>query len=493
MKKLLLQYALLLLPVFALAQTNPTVYKDFTPKIKGIVQTFKLDDHISILQTNIDDENFEIIAMNDKMQVLWRTTLSGYPIGAGKFKGQILAVAASSYSVAKSIVSPYSGFLINPQTGKVTFQKVIYNNPYESKEWAKTFFSDNGDNSSLVIGETDNGRSFPFIEIYKVDTKDLTVINLNEKLEAISTKHIVPGGEFVGITADNKNDFFVFALQDDKSLKVSKFESGKSEPLGDITQDIDLHSKSDIVYENPYAKLNIKTNAFAVVSPTNQNIVYFASTHKNNNRDVALTVSQFDFNNHTSKIADEVFDRKHMKSIEKSYVVVDKKLEKPNIGDGDDTGLGVRFLQEYNGSLLVTLSELNIVNTLAGEQLFENAIVINDYDLNLKLKFQTLLPTKYNGVVRFFGAYHTANNSLYTTATFGVTGLGFHLFALYGQFDLNTGNWVKLEKLDKYDIPTIEYSDKSVLWFTNGFIVPYINMRNLISRKLIIDLASYQY
>ncbi len=160
MKKLLLQYMLLLLPVFALAQNDPPLYKDLTPKIMGIVAPFKLNDHTYVIQTNIDDENFELIAVNDKMEVLWRTTLKGYAIGAGKFKGQILAVAATGYSITKGIANPYNGFFINAQTGKVIQQKVIYTSIYEKKEWAKTFFSDN-DDFSLVIGLTGNGTTFP--------------------------------------------------------------------------------------------------------------------------------------------------------------------------------------------------------------------------------------------------------------------------------------------------------------------------------------------
>ena len=52
---------------------KPNISKNFTPKIKGIFQSFKLNEHVSVVQTNIDDENFELIADNDKMEVLWLT------------------------------------------------------------------------------------------------------------------------------------------------------------------------------------------------------------------------------------------------------------------------------------------------------------------------------------------------------------------------------------------------------------------------------------
>src|ERR1700710_715326 len=126
MKKFLLQYIMLLVPFFAAAQSNPTVYKDFAPKIKGIVHSFKLDDHTSVIQTNLDGENFELIAIDDKGKILWRTALKGYAIGTGKFRGHILAVASVEHSASKGPIGPYTGFLINAQTGKLTLQKTIY-------------------------------------------------------------------------------------------------------------------------------------------------------------------------------------------------------------------------------------------------------------------------------------------------------------------------------------------------------------------------------
>src|SRR5258708_9342488 len=143
MKKLLLQCLLLMLPVVAFAQGDAPLYKDLTGKIKKIVTSFKLNDHTSVVQTNIDDENFELIGVNDKMEVIWRTPLKGFAIGAGKFRGQILAVAATGFSVSKGIISPYNGFFINGQTGKLIQQKVVYNRSYAKKECAKVFFTQN--------------------------------------------------------------------------------------------------------------------------------------------------------------------------------------------------------------------------------------------------------------------------------------------------------------------------------------------------------------
>ncbi len=487
MKKLLLQYALLLLPVFALAQNDPQVYKYLTPKIMGIVGTpFKLNDHTYVIQTNIDDENFELIAINDKMGVLWRTTLKGYAIGAGKFKGQILAVATAGYSITKGIANPYTGFLINSQTGKAIQQNVIYTSTYQKKEWAKIFFSAN-DGFSLVIGLTDNGTTFPGTEIAYIDTKDITVIDLNEKLEAINIKHIVPNGGFVGVTANNKNDLFTFVIQEDKTLQVSKYESGKTVSSGSVIQDINLNNKSDIKYNNPFAgRSTFEDNAWSCASSTDQNVVYFAAAHKNSNRDRELTVCKINFNNKTCQLTSEPLEGKQFRSIEKNYVPFDKKLDKPTIDGGEY--MAVRFVAENNGILIVAFADESIQES-ASKFFRDNSIIINGYDVNLKQKFQKIMPSLSDWQRALHADYHFENNSLYVIANTGKRSKE----TIYGQLDLTTGNWLKQEMLDRKGIGTQEFTDKNILWFTNGFIVPYADLKNAITYKKVIDLASYPY
>jgi len=403
----------------------------------------------------------------------------------GKFKGQILAVATAGYSITKGITNPYTGFLINSQTGKVTQQKVIYTSTYQKKEWAKTFFSEN-DDFSLVIGLTDNGTT-PGIELPYVDTKDITVINLNEKLEAINTKHIVPDGGFVGIAANNKDDLFTFVIQEDKTLKVSKYETGKTGPSGSVIQDIDLKNKSDIKYNNPFAgRGTVEDNAWTCASQTDPNVVYFAAGHKNNNRDRELTVCKINFKNKTSQLTSEPLEGKEFRNIEKNYVPFDKKLDKPRIDGGDS--IGVRFIAENNGTLIVAFADQFVGQTMA-EFFEDNSIIINGYDLNLKQKFQKIVPSLSEWQRALHADYHFGNNSLYVIANTGKRSKS----TIYGQLDLTTGNWLKLEMLERKGIGNEEFTDRNILWFTNGFITPFADLKNLYTYKKVIDLASYSY
>jgi hypothetical protein len=120
MRKTLLQFILLLLPFFTFAQSEPPVYKDFNKKVREITTSFKLNDHVWIMQTCTGKDNFELAAVDDKMQVLWRTTLTGYPLAAGKFKGHILAISADKFEWARrNVINPYTAFLVDEKTGKL--------------------------------------------------------------------------------------------------------------------------------------------------------------------------------------------------------------------------------------------------------------------------------------------------------------------------------------------------------------------------------------
>jgi len=473
MRRLLWQFALLLLPVCAFAQGNPTISKNFTPKIKGIFQSFKLNDHVSIVQTNIDDENFELIAVNDKMEVLWRTSFKGYAFGADKFKGHILAFAATSYSEKKGYAGPYTGYFVNETTGKLMLQKEIYNDkPSDKKEVAIAYFTGDGAYCNLAVEQVD--KDTRFFPTDKINTSnDIKLMSLNEKLEIVNTRHIIPEGTFVNLTYNNNGDLFLFVLQDNKTVKVSKYEAGKTDASGSIIQDIDVANKPEIDYNS----------RFVFPSPTNPNVVYFTLTHNNPDKDHELTVGKLDFSTHKGQIVNEVFSGKHVRDIEKSYVPFDKKLDKPNLGYYHE----VRHLEEYNGTLLVTLSEWGAGGNFSFGEL---SVVINGYDLDLKPKFQQVLPTHYGFYFPFFTGYHTGNNSLYVVSN---TASGRSLIVLYGKLDLTTGNWEKLEKLPKGDLGNFDYSDYHVIWFTKEFMVPYVDLKNFVKVTQVINLASYQY
>src|SRR6185312_35526 len=108
MKKLLLKLTSLLLPFFALAQVNAPIYKDFEKDVKSELHVYKFNDHLYVLSQTIDEEHRDLVAVDDKMQVVWRIDIPGTSYSTSKFKDHILAVTTTS----KKNLTTLTGYLI---------------------------------------------------------------------------------------------------------------------------------------------------------------------------------------------------------------------------------------------------------------------------------------------------------------------------------------------------------------------------------------------
>ncbi|HEY4195666.1 MAG TPA: hypothetical protein VGM63_09020 [Mucilaginibacter sp.] len=466
MKRKLLSFAFLLLPFFCFAQKSTPLIEEFGKKIKHMVGSFQLNDHVSVITLNLDDQNFELAAVDDKMKLLWRANYKGYALGCGKFKGHILAVASADFTIKNGVIAPYNGLLIDEQSGKLILQKQIFESKSETKEWPRLYFSPDGSDFKLVVRQTTTGKTiFQFTMAESTETKDLTVVRLNEKLEPTVSKPTFSGDAFIEMTANANGDLFVITARKDKTVKISKYENGKTEPGAPLTLQIDLNDLDDLV------------NFKGVIRPSaeNANVLFYAIIAPNKNKDDQLTVSKLDFNNHTTQSVTEVLDRKHIKEIEKAYVPFDKKLDKPDISfrRGQHAGLNVKHVEEYNGTLLVAWSYSGIIPGNMNSYTYQdNALVINGYSPDLKPKLQQVLPILFNGHP-MSSAFHAANNSLYVITSTSVP----KDFSVFGQLDINSGKWLKLEPLP---LDKKHFANKDVCWFKESLVVPMMRPVGLL-------------
>jgi hypothetical protein len=125
LKKIILFLAFLF-PVFAFSQSTDFTDKDIARKALGIVNSFKLDDHVGVFQINLSDTTFELVAIDDKLQLLWRSSYKGYGVGCGKFNNHILAISSSDHSDSKEFINPYTVYLIDERSGKSINEKEIF-------------------------------------------------------------------------------------------------------------------------------------------------------------------------------------------------------------------------------------------------------------------------------------------------------------------------------------------------------------------------------
>jgi len=458
MKKILFQYLLLLLPVFAVAQNDPPVYKDFITHARELVNSFKLNDHVWVIETRISKESSEITAVDDHMQVLWRTTIDGYSVGAGRFMGHILALSASDYIGMKNrILGPYTAYLIDEKTGKQISKKVFFDRKSDKIEFPSVYFNEDGSNFTFVIRQSKQGTQM-FGYATKLSTiEDLTVIKLDDKLNPTISNPKFPDEEFVNMDCNYNGDIFLLThAKSEKNIKVTKYESQKFESKELITLGMNVHDESDL--NDRHGEI------FA--SEEDRNIVYFAVIHRNPEKDDELSVSKINFGDHTAKSVNEPLTRSHIKEIEKAYVPFDKNQDKPDIGP---RGLREKYITESNGTLVVVISNQNAdIGQYSSSGFVESSLIIKGYDANLASKFQQLMPSFYRSNLYFPLVTHRYNNTLFMLAA---TGGGNKLVDYYGQLDLVNGNWLKMTQLPKKGMKGVP--SPQVMWFADGFIIPY--------------------
>jgi len=169
-------------------------------------------------------------------------------------------------------------------------------------------------------------------------------------------------------------------------------------------------------------------------------------------------------------------------------------MRNPSIGRGAD--MSIRHVEEYNGTLLVALSDPNMGEYQIGASnaapngantahyLGARAIIINAFDQNLKPKFEQVLPVAYASVKILNEAYHADGSNYYILATNNDA-------VAYSQLDLNTGKFLKFKIFHPEKWHTI---DSDALWFKDSFIIPYRHPVGIVNtQKHNVDLQLNTY
>jgi hypothetical protein len=498
MKKTLTISLLLLLPFLATAQNEPTVLKDFYKASRNIPSSFALNDHVNIIQANPDNETFDVMAVNDQMQTLWKTSLKGYVHTVVKFKDKVLAIASTDFSSAKRYNNTFTGFLLDPSTGKVLIEKILFDG---QQDFFTTpfIFTGEGKFLKIAIRQTNVERrihvSLPgifsiasFNSYYKQyhQTKAIDVIDFNEKLEPIyKFKPIVPDEPFLGMACNNQGDLFVNWFNKG-NVEFEKYDSGKDKPLKQMT--------ASIVMANDDILKNMDENLiFLTPSKKNNNVLYYSLAFKNPDKERELGIGKIDFATGKKDYVNEIFVKAHVKELKKSFVPINKKLDSPDLGAVSN--LEVRKLMEIDDHLIVTLSSLSASSSTivsGGTWISESTIMLNDYDTNLHLNHQQLIPAEYSVPYRTLptGYYHL-NNKLYifTNDKHGMTTLN----ALVCIYDLSNSKCESMNWLPKKKIGNSETAaSSSVMWFKNSYIMPYLDVRSM-SGKYDVTLQQNLY
>ncbi len=320
--------------------------------------------------------------------------------------------------------------------------------------------------------------------IYKIEhdakqTKDITVMDFDDKLEPINTFHPeISDDEFITMICSNSGSLFI-AWYKDGDVNVSKYAQGKTEVTAQINQSLEIH--------NGFSKNNAAQLFLFYPSVKNPDCLYYSLFYKNTDNDPELTVSKMDFTKKNSEAVTEVFTQSHIKEIHEAYIPFDKKFEKTHSINGNS--LEVRAMREENDRLLIFMSSQNAEFQTNTAQYYEGSLIINGYDLNLNTKYQQIFPSGYGSRTGYFyPGFHKVENSLYIVANLNNDG------TLYGNMNITTGEWNNTVLLPKEKFSGDSFAHPNItLWYEKGFIIPYARVRGMMRTNMDISLQQIAY
>ena len=455
----------LLFPILVSAQED-NVVKDFAEKATNIT-SLKINDHLNVLQVTHEGDTFDLIGINDQMQIVWKTSLKGYPIKTAIFKGNVVTVASTEYDLTRSTNNTFNAFLTDPLSGNLLIQKQIYTSPDTYQEYQDVSTGD-GNFFKVIIRQAAAKRiyTFGFLSVAAYDkllnkTTDLEVLELNDKLETINNfKPQIAAGTYIKTVWNKYGDMYTVWLNG-PTVEIYRYYEGKTEPSNQLNIDVSFKEDDKFIPGN---------SILFTTDDNNRNALYYGLVYYNENKEGTLGVGKFDFSNGKKLFITELLDKASLKEIKKNFTVINKKIDDPNLNTSD---LAIRYLKVSADKVIATTSSIQEGNSSQGTWVKESSTLINIYDSDLNLKYQQIFPAGYgypNAIMH--SGYTILNNKLNIVSNYK-TGLS-TMNGLHGVLDMSTGNWDKMDILSKKRINNNAYlNGDGVLWFGNVFSIPY--------------------
>jgi hypothetical protein len=442
-KTLTTLFIALLFPILVFAQDD-NVVKDFIEKATHIT-SLKINDHLNVLQVTHEDNNFDLIGVNDQMQVVWKSSLKGHPIKTAIFKGKIVTVASTEYDLTRSMNNTFNAFLTDPLNGNLLIQKQIYTSPDTYQEYPDVSTGD-GAFFKFIIRQAAAKRIyvFGFLSVAAYDkllnkTTDLEVLEFNDKLETTNDfKPQIAAGTYIKAVWNKYGDMYC-AWLNGPTVEIYQYNESKTAPSNQLNIDVTFKEDDKFIPGN---------SILLTTDDNNRNALYYGLVYYDEDKEGTLGVGKFDFSNGKKSFITELLDKVHLKEIKKNFVVVNKKIDDPNLNTSD---LAIRYLKVSADKVIATTSSIQEGNSSQGSWVKESSTLIYIYDVNLNLKYQQVFPAGYgypNAILH--SGYNVFNNKLNVVSNYK-TGLA-TMNCLYGVLDLSTGNWDKMDILPKKKI-----------------------------------------
>ncbi|PTQ95898.1 hypothetical protein C8P68_105409 [Mucilaginibacter yixingensis] len=479
MKRRLLILITLFIPLFLSAQNEAPLVKDFVKKSRG-VSSFVLNDDVNVMSINTDNTNTEMVAVKSNMQVLWRTKVAGYAVSAGNFKGKVFVVTASDHSAMRGTTNNFTCYLLDPASGSVSLQQKIYEGGKQMVEEPHFFWAKDGSLFKMVVrqsGITNKlhvGLPGPLalITMYKMakdfsTTRSLAIIDFDEKLVPISIMAPEPhSGELADIRVNYDGDVFLAWAQKNSDIEIERYARNTEKPASKVNVSLDLRG-----YE--YSRL--VASLYMLPSSSEPQVLYGAIAHQNTNKDEQLSVFKADFKTGKCTIQTESLEKDAIKAINKGYRVINKKVDDPDLGWGNDCRIDL--LEEHNGKLVICSVKQYVIWGNTSSSFISRAPLLSIYNLDLKLQAHQLIPSSFGIGTAYtmpVATYHFADDKLYLIAN-AKTGM-VEISGMFGVLNLNNGQWERQEYLSKKHMSNPMFVNDATMWYKKGAVACYSDL-----------------
>lgn len=478
--------------ITAFGQTQMGIIKDpqwnlvaaYNSKFKN---TINLSDNSLAMVVGVPKVDFAVVNIDHKLTQKWLTPLSGYPLTIGKFKNNILVIAASDKNFISTFGGAYKAYLLEEKTGKLLAEKVIYEGNKEFIEEPDFFFATDGSYFRMSVRLTMMKRKTGILAIYQSDksypkTQDFNVINYDENLnqrEIIRPR--MPEGEQWTMSNGADGSLFI-ATVDNNAGKVSAatYTASSADPLKIVTIPLDIRK-------------NRKITSILSTAGSNPFINYLAVVYENTDKETALITARIDFKDGTSKVTKEIFDNKHVKELQKSFVPVNKTFD--DLQFSKIEFLEVKHIAEYGDKLLVGVGPSFIQTSKYGTVTFDGSLLMKVYDSEVKQLYHQFIPRTYMslGGEGSKVAYSLKDNTLRMVANLR-SGSFSSVYSLYAEMDFTTGKMLVTNKVADKDIKKGFYvNTESVTWLNDSFILAYYDKQRIFRTTLDAQMQLLSY
>ncbi|TWI94836.1 hypothetical protein JN11_04618 [Mucilaginibacter frigoritolerans] len=388
MIKKILIYLTLLTPLAAFSQNDAPVLKKFYKDAGSTPDVLILNAQVNIIAVQAGKKNSDVMAVNDHMETLWTTPLTGSGVITEKFKDKIVAITTDDEAKDIAITK---AFILDPKTGKILLEKKIVET---KKDYLieKQIFTGEGKYLKIALRETGFKNTLHVASVFSNplktlnETRDISVIEYDDLLNPKQYKLDLHDGTLENITTDINGNLIVSWLNQNH-LEIVKYGTGSNTAITSIKTD--LPYEADKNYD-PSHSLHL------ISSTANPNTIYCAAMFSNQDNKTELSIGKFDFATGKTNFTEEVFTNDHLKSLRKAFVPINKKMDAPTFES--KKSLAIRYFKEAGEKLVVSVSARTTEPSSigGGSWMTESSFLLNIYDTDINLKAQQFLPVSYS-------------------------------------------------------------------------------------------------